>query len=225
MTRKTNLIAGLMSAAVLATPALASASQISFGTRLDHEPSNSVPAHTCAEDGSDTPTPACTRVAIDQGDAVGGLLRAPKNGRIVAFKVRAGAPGQMTFRLVSLQGNIGPGMGTYMGRGDGTGPTVNVQGNGFSETGNPVETFKANLKVKQGDSVGIDSTSTSALYCSSGGAHQLIFSPTLGGPMSALASTSKTDGCELLVQAVMEPAKKAKKHKKHHKQHHHRRHH
>jgi hypothetical protein len=224
MTRTTNLIAGLMSAAVLATPALASASQVSFGTRLDHEPSNSVPAHTCAEDGSDTPTPACTRVAVDQGDAIDGVLRAPMNGKIVAFKVRAGGPGQMTFRLVSLQG----GMGIYMGRGDGTGPTVNVQGNGFSETGDPVETFPANLQVKQGDYVGIDSTSTSALYCSSGGAHQLIFSPTLGGPMSALASTSKTDGCELLVQAVMEPAKKVtkqKKHKKHHKRHHHRRHH
>jgi hypothetical protein len=57
MTRKTNLIAGLMSAAVLATPALASANQISFGTRLDHEPSNSVPAHNCAEEEAIRPRP------------------------------------------------------------------------------------------------------------------------------------------------------------------------
>jgi hypothetical protein len=100
---------------------------------------------------------------------------------------------------VSLQGNIAPGQSTYMGRGDGTGPTVNAQGNGFSEDGNPIETFSANMKVRQGDYVGIDSTSTSALYCSSGGAHQLIFSPTLGGPMSQLATTSKTDGRELFL--------------------------
>lgn len=202
--------ASAIAALLAAVPAAAGATTYTFGSRLDHEPSNSAPAHNCNEDGNNEEvTPPCTRVAIDPSIAVPGGLRAPRNGTIVKFKVRAGAPGTLTFRLVRLKGlGYDMGLGEYvgMGRGAGRGPTVSVQGLGFAEDErDAVETFKANLKVKKGDYLAIDSAATAALYCSSGGPNQMIFSPTLG---PAFRASTQTDGCELLVQAVMKPARK-----------------
>jgi hypothetical protein len=194
-------------AALLLMPAASHAKTYTFGTRLDHEPSNSAPAHTCKEDGSDDPTPACTRVAIDMGDAVPGGLTAPRNGTIVKFRVRAGAPGDLTFRLSKLkQLGFDPSLGDFagFGKGVGTGPSVHVEGHGFDET-NPVEEFPAHLKVHKGDYLAIDSTATSVLYCSGGGNNQLIFSPALG---NAFSISTQSEGCDLLVQAVMKPAPK-----------------
>ena len=113
-----------------------------------------------------------------------------------------------------------------MARGDGTGPTVNYQGKGFNENeATAVETFPADLTVHKGDYLGFDSSSTSALYCSHGGPSQAIFTPPLG---DAFQPTTKTDGCELMIQADMVPTPPAttkakhRKHRKHHKRHHHR---
>ncbi len=195
--------------ALAAVPSAAGAKTYTFGSRLDHEPSNSAPGHNCREDGSDDPTPTCTRVGIDASIAVPGGLRAPRNGTIVAFKVRAGAPGTLTFRLARLSGlGFDEGLDAYVGdgRAAGRGPTVQVQGLGFAEDErDAVETFKANLKVKRGDYLAIDSTATSAEYCASGGDKQLIFSPPLGG---GRRQSTQTGGCDLLVQAVMKPARK-----------------
>ncbi len=225
---RTTRIVSLVSAAftalvLLCLPAIGQAKTYTFGIRLDHEPSNSAPAHNCKEDGSDDPTPACTRVAIDMGDAVPGGLTAPANGTIVKFRVRAGAPGAVTFRLAQMK-NLGfdPSLGSYagFGRGAGMGPSVLVQGNGFDGT-NPVEEFPAHVKVHKGDYLGIDSTATSVLYCTGGGNNQMIFSPALGGSFS---SSTHTEGCDLLVQAVMKTAPH-RAHKKHHRRHrHHHRH-
>jgi hypothetical protein len=214
---RTTRIGSLVSAAfaalvLLCTPAIGQAKTYTFGIRLDHEPSNSAPGHNCREDGSDDPTPACTRVAIDEGDAVPGGLRAPRNGTIVKLRVRAGAPGVLTFRLAQLR-NLGfdPALGEYagFGRGAGVGPTVQVQGRGFDET-NPVEEFPAHLKVHRGDYLAIDSTATSTLYCSGGGNNQMIFSPALGG---SYAASTQTEGCDLLVQAVMKPTPRRHRHR------------
>src|SRR5262245_37963899 len=106
MTNSKRMLFGALTAmSLLALPAVGQAKtqQLTFGTRLDHEPSNSAPAHNCREDGSDDPTPTCSRVAIDESIAVPGGLRAPADGRIVRFRVRAGAPGQMTFRTARLK--------------------------------------------------------------------------------------------------------------------------
>lgn len=216
MARTTRIVsvvsAAFVALVLLCMPAIGQAKSYTFGIRLDHEPSNSAPGHNCKEDGSDDPTPACTRVAIDQGDAVPGGLTAPRNGTIVKLRVRAGAPGALTFRLAKLR-NLGfdPSLGDYagFGKGAGVGPTVQVAGRGFDET-NPVEEFPAHLKVHKGDYLGIDSTSTSVLYCTGGGSNQLIFTPTLGGSFS---TSTQTEGCDLLVQAVMKPA--ARPHRRH----------
>jgi len=208
MTRTVRLISAVAAvAALLLVPAAGHATTYTFGTRLDHEPSNSAPAHNCKEDGSDDPTPACTRVAIDMGDAVAGGLTAPRNGTIVAFRVRAGAPGDLTFRLAKLkQLGYDPSLGDFagFGKGAGTGPTVHVEGRGFDDT-DFVEQFPAHVKVHKGDYLAIDSTAASTLYCSGGGNDQLIFSQTLG---SAFSISTQSEGCDLLVQAVMKPAPK-----------------
>jgi hypothetical protein len=197
--------------ALLAVPAVGHAKTYTFGTRLDHEPSNSAPGHNCREDGSDDPTPACTRVAIDMGAAVPGGLTAPRNGTIVKFRVRAGAPGELTFRLAQLkQLGFDPSLGDFagFGRAAGTGPTGHVAGRGFDEA-DPVEEFPAHLKVRKGDYLAIDSTATSTLYCAGGGNDQLIFSPTLG---SSFSLSTQGEGCNLLVQAVMKPAVRRHRH-------------
>jgi hypothetical protein len=212
-TRTARLVTALASLALLlALPAVGHAKTYTFGIRLDHEPSNSAPGHNCREDGSDDPTPACTRVAIDMGDAVSGGLTAPRNGTIVKFRVRAGAPGDLTFRLAQLkQLGFDPSLGDFagFGKGAGTGPAVHVAGRGFDET-NPVEEFPAHVKVHKGDYLAIDSTATSVLYCTGGGNNQLIFSPTLGRSFSL---STQAEGCDLLVQAVMKPAAKRHRHR------------
>jgi hypothetical protein len=223
MTSKTKLIsAALAATSVFAAVPAVSQADYTFGSRLDHEPSNSAPGHNCREDGSDDATPPCTRLAIDQSFAVPGGLVAPMDGKIVRFRVRAGAPGSLTLRVAQYANG--------MARGDGTGPTVNYQGKGFSENeADAVETFPADLTVHKGDYVGFDSSSTSALYCSHGGPSQAIFTPPLG---DAFQPTTKTDGCELMIQADMVPTPPAttkakakhRKHRKHHRKHH-RRHH
>jgi hypothetical protein len=201
------LITVLSTLTLVSGAAGAQAKTISFGIRLDHEPSNSLPAHNCREDGSDDPTPICSRVATDAGDAPGGRLRAPADGVIVKFRIRAGGPGVVTFRLAKLK-NLGfdqqLGDQSGLGRDAGAGPTVMVAGNGFDETGNAVESFPAHLRVHKGDYVGIDSAATSALYCAGSGG-QLIFDQRLGHAYQQ--SSRSDDSCELLVQAVMKPAR------------------
>ena len=225
MTSKTKLIsAALAAASVFAAVPAVSQADSTFGSRLDHEPSNSAPGHNCREDGSDDATPPCTRLAIDQSFAVPGGLVAPMDGKIVRFRVRAGAPGSLTLRVAQYANG--------MARGDGTGPTVNYQGKGFNENeADAVETFPADLTVHKGDYLGFDSSSTSALYCSHGGPSQAIFTPPLG---DAFQPTTKTDGCELMIQADMVPTPPAttkakhRKHRRHHRKHHrkhHKRHH
>jgi len=199
----------LAATTLLSIPAMADAKTYTFGHRLDHEPSNSAPAHNCKEDGSDDITPPCTRVAIDQdgGGAVAAGMTAPANGRITQFKVRAGAPGPITFRVVRLR-NLHRDVSQMVAEGRTVGQPVTVmaQGLGFNETeAEAVETFPANVKVKKGDYVGIESASTSALYCSHGGDSQLIFSPAL---TPFFRPSSDTGSCELLAGAVMKTVKK-----------------
>jgi hypothetical protein len=183
--------------ALALAPSAAIAHPVTFGHRLDHEPSNSSPAHNCKEDGSQDPTPACTRIPNDEagGGAVAAGMTAPRKGTVKEFKVRAGAPGDLRFVVVKKNGEFAK--ARYRT------PVFHVQGLGFNaDEASAVETFKApkGVKVHKGDYVGIESTSTSALYCSHGGPSQLIYSPALG---STYQTATTDDGCELLVGAVL----------------------
>ena len=178
----------------------ADARSITFGHRIDHEPNTTKP---CVDDGSDTPdlSIVCTRIPFDADrGAVPAGLTAPKSGRITKFRIRPVAAGTVTFQVVRTNGNLA--------RAVGPGLTVNLAGPAGDPEDvveYPVETFPANVKVKRGDYVGITSSLAPALYCSHGGDNQLLFTPSLG---SAFQTSTDTDSCELLVQAVMKPAKR-----------------
>jgi hypothetical protein len=217
MHRSTHRIisAALAASALLAIPAAGQAKTFTFGHRVDHEPSNGAPGHNCNEDGNnEIITPSCTRVAIDgnQGGAVAAGIAAPANGVITKFRIRAGDAHRVRFvvvRLRELRRDPATNDMTAQGKVVARGPLVAVQGRGFDENeANAVESFKANVKVRKGDLVGLQSPKTSALYCSHGGDSHLIFSPRLG---NVFQQSTKSDGCELLVQAVMKTVKPKKK--------------
>lgn len=196
---KTTAITTTLLALALAPSAFASPN-ITFGHRLDHEPSGSTPGHNCAEDGSDDPTPACTRIPNDgdRGGAVPAGIAAPVSGRITKFKIRAGGAETVRFVIVRKKAD-NTAKAVYRS------PLFNVQGLGFNEDEpDAVETFSApRVFIKKGDIVGLESASETAEYCSHGGDTQLIYSPALRG---SYHSVTTTGSCELLVGAVVKPA-------------------
>ncbi len=178
---------------------VADAKSITFGHRIDHEPNTSKP---CVDDGSDQPdlSITCTRIPFDaERGAVKAGLTAPANGVIKKFKLRAVDSGQVTFTVVRMRNGrakaVGSGLAVSLAAPLGDPEDVQEY---------PVQTFAANARVRKGDYVGITSSMAPALYCSHGGDNQLLFTPGLVG---GFRPSSDTDSCELLVQAVMKPAK------------------
>jgi hypothetical protein len=186
----------LAATGLLVFPAISPA--FKFGAKLNRQPDNSAPPHSCSDDGGPTVSSPCTRVLVSSETGfAGGNLKSPSNGVITKFKVRAGAPGTIRFKLVRLKNVTNK---TAQGKARAKSKQFQVQGNGFNAS-NFIETFNVNIKVKKGDYVGIDSSSTSAERCTSGSTRQLIWSPRLkiGDPFR----TNDSDGnCTLMVQAV-----------------------
>jgi len=170
-----------------------------FGAKLNRQPDNSAPAHSCADDGGELASP-CTRVLVSSETGLaGGHLTAPRNGVITAFKVRAGGPGSIKFKLVRLK-NLDIATRSAKGKAVKKTKTFQVQGNGFNSS-NFIETFSVNLKVKKGDYIGVDSSTTAAERCTQGSVRQLMWSPPLkiGDPFR----TNQGNGnCTPMVQAV-----------------------
>jgi len=183
-------------AAALALVPVAAQASTWFGSSLNHEPSNSTPAHPCGLTAGN-PLAPCTRVGAYY-PGTSGRVTAPRSGRIVAFRVRAGAPGRMTFKIVRVRGlNLRANPARGQAKAVGRGPTVNVKGRGFDT----IERFGASLRVHKGDEIAIDSRSTSALYCSNGTTYQLLFRPLAVG--GGFRSSITDDDCLLMVQAVI----------------------
>src|SRR2546423_7757674 len=93
----------LAATGLMAVPATSSVCK--FGAKLNREPDNSAPAHSCKVDssGGDLPSP-CTRVLVSSETGLaGGNLTSPSNGVIAKFRVRAGAAGAIRFKLVRLK--------------------------------------------------------------------------------------------------------------------------
>jgi hypothetical protein len=186
----------LAATGLLAFPATSPA--FKFGAKLNREPDNSAPPHSCSQDGGPGVTSPCTRVLVSSETGfAGGNLKSPSNGVITKFKVRAGAAGKVRFKLVRLKNVTN---NSAQGKARAKSKQFQVQGNGFNAA-NPIETFNVNIKVKKGDYLAIDSSSTSVLRCTSGSVRQLLWSPRLkiGDPFR----TNDGDGsCTLMVQAV-----------------------
>ena len=198
--RRVALAAVAAMAALLLVPAASLAQTAKFGSNLNREPANSLPAHTCDTSGQNNPTPTCTRVGVQymDGGAVNGHITAPISGWITRIKLIAGGPGSLRVRVVRLHNlDLGNGVGYAQARARSR--KLYYQGHGFDPT-NKVESFNVHLRVHKGDYLGIDSSSTSALACTQGSTTQLIFSPKLVN-WDPLRPNSSYDDCTLLVQA------------------------
>lgn len=183
---------------LLAVPA-ASKAGTPFGAKLtpDVQPSNAETAHPCAPN----PGQSCTRVLMD---AYGRPDRdtAPRSGRIKRIKLIAGEAGIFRLQIVKVRA------GTQQAKLVRNGPLVRYQGQPTPADPDEavesyrVESFKVNVKVKRGEHLAIKSRETSMLRCSSGGANQLLFQAplALGSPFR---SATETDGCWLLLEAVI----------------------
>jgi hypothetical protein len=189
----------LASVGVLALPATSLA--FKFGAKLDSQPDNSAPPHSCAKDSSSGEVPSpCTRVLISSDTGLaGGHLTSPADGVITKFKIRAGAAGSIRFGVVRLK-NFDPNSATAKGKAINKSKTFAVQGRGFDDT-NQIESFGVNMKVRKGDYIGVYGGKTSALRCNSGSTRQLLWAPPLvvGDPFRPNDDRAT---CTLMVQAV-----------------------
>ena len=198
--RRVALVASAAMAALMLVPAASLAQTTKFGSNLNREPANSLPAHTCDTSGQNNPTPTCTRVGVQymDGGAVNGHITAPISGWITKIKLIAGGPGSLRVRVVRLH-NLDLGQHTADGQARARSQKLYYQGHGFDPT-NKVESFNVHLRVHKGDYLGIDSSSTSAVACTQGSTTQLIFSPKLVN-WAPFTPASDYDDCTLLVQA------------------------
>jgi hypothetical protein len=190
--------------ALAIVPAAASAKLTYVGSSLNHSPANA--GSTCEEDGI-LGALTCTHVGSFY-PGTSGREKAPVSGTIVRFKVRAEGPTTMTFKTVKLRRvsqDHKSGKARAMARGrtvDVQGPTQDQLDNGIS----PVETFKAHLPVRKGQSIAIDTNSNTAEYCADGTPGQLLFDPVLSRGTGFHKSDS-VDGCLMLVKAVIRPSR------------------
>ena len=189
----------LASAGLVAVPAASGATNFKFGAKLNREPDNSSPAHSCSDDFSDLQG-ACTRVLVSSETGLaGGNLTSPHDGTLTKFKVRSGAPGSVRFQLVRLK-NLSSNNGSAQGKARTKSKVFQIQGHGFDAT-NQIETFKVNMKVKKGDYVAILSSKTGAERCTSGSNRQLLFAPPLQ-PGDPFRSSDGAGNCTLMAQAL-----------------------
>jgi hypothetical protein len=208
MTRinRTNLQSRLTAAlvvclgAVALIPAGASASSTWFGSSLNHSPANA--GSSCAEDGV-LGTATCTHVGSFY-PGFSGRAKAPANGTVTAFRIRAEGPTTMTFRLVKVR-NVSSNHRTGQAKVVVKGQTVQVKGPTTDQMENgiyPVETFKANLKVRKGYEIAINTKHNTAEYCSDGTPGQMLFDPVLKLGQG-FRTNNGIDDCLMLVQAVI----------------------
>lgn len=203
-THRSRRLAGALvtaAAAVALVPAGASASSATFGSSLNHEPANA--GASCSMDDT-LPAPLCTHVG-SYYPGTSGRVKAPANGTVVAFKIRAEGPTTLTFHLVRVR-NLAPDFMSGDAKVVATSRTVQVQGPSSTDLDNgvyPVETVRVHLKVNRGDEVAVDTSNNTAEYCSDGTPGQLTFNPALQ-PGAGFRASTGVDNCLLLVQAVVQ---------------------
>jgi hypothetical protein len=180
----------LLGVAIMALSPAGAQASMTFGSDL------SLPADSLSSQCAPA-SPPCTFLLTRTHPGNAFPARAPVSGLVTSFGIRAGAAETVTFRLgrvADVPGSPGAGVAT--------GPTVSLKSPG-------IYSFPASLWVHQGDSVGIDSSSTASFSIEPAcDATVLVYSPPLpngGGPVPAAANAT----CEWLVNAVFEPSPRA----------------
>jgi hypothetical protein len=192
------LTAAVAAAAMLALPAAGDAA-VNFGSRLNHNPANS---GEC--DGLLTP---CTMVAYihpsdPNGDPYSG--GAPVDGVITKFRTRIEGIGGTATKITLRLANITPDPNNNdiaTATDAGTGPTVTIPANADPET--PIKEFPAQLRVKKGNQLAMDTTNGLITYNNSGDKFSYRFDPPLV-PGQGPRGSNEAKG-ELLVAATIEP--------------------
>jgi hypothetical protein len=176
---------------------------VTFGSTLLKPPTDYDPAATCDTTGANSDTGACTRVAVrfDGTGAVKGRIRAPRSGVIRRIRIRAAAPAPVRVKLARVQR-----LDFDEAEGDARSPSrgrlLRLKGRGLAAK-KAIESFKVKLRVRKGDYLALQSSTTTAMTCQPvSDFQQLLFQPVLdpGGPFQ---SSAGHDDCTLLVQATI----------------------
>ena len=200
-TRRFFPIALVVAAAALMV-APASGMAFRFGSELTPEtqPSNAGDGHDCA------PNPGvCTWGMNEAYGRPDGGESSPFSGKLKSIRLIAQVPGSFRLQILSVKPD-------NSGKVVEQGPVINYQG---QPAGNldtyTIESFPVNLPIKKGQRLGIRTSSTSLVRCSSGGDNSLLWQPPLA-PGAGFRATDADDGCWQLLEGV---GKKQTKHKKH----------
>jgi hypothetical protein len=201
MLKHRTLTPALATLALAITPAAALANT-TFGSSLDHTPANA--GSTCDQDGVGTnPLAMCTHVASDY-PGFSGHAKAPRNGTIIALKVRPEAAMTFTAEVVNVRHQstdlrTGQAQATQRSRQITIpGPTQDEADSGVY----PTQTVTVHMTVRKGQELAINTTSNTAEYCSDGTPGQLLYQPILA-PNHPFQSSAGVDDCLMLIQAVI----------------------
>ena len=203
--RRTGLLAAAASLALAVAPAAGIAkSPVRFGSKLNPtvQPSNSLPGLNCGIGPSSMFHP-CTMVQNEAyGRPDGGEL-APRTGTIRRIRLIAGGPGTMRLQVVKVKRSTLS--STKEAKLVANGPKIAFQGQteaNWEEDRYRVESFKVHVPVRKGQQLAIHTNETSMIRCSSGGDNTLIY-PDVYYPKHPFNAASDTDGCWLLMEAVI----------------------
>lgn len=190
MARRMSVAVGLLTAALAAGVTAAPAgATITIGSDLTE-------AASTQPSGCATFAPSCTSMLARTKQGNLNPVASLADGTVVGFGIKSGGAETVTFRLLHLDAAIAAKV--LLVGGAGTGPTVSLPGAGVFE-------FPASLPIRAGDSVGFDSSSSTAYGACQSGAESWSFSPPLAdGGM--LEPPQSSHDCELLVNAVVEPS-------------------
>jgi hypothetical protein len=196
--RRLLLLGAVSALAVAAVPGPAQAA-FKFGSKLDStvQPSNAETAHPCLPG---QPNRRCTWVMNEAYGRPNTGHRAQRRGKIVKIRLIAGESGSFRVQIVRARR-----AGTqWEGKAVRNGPVINYGGQPDPDEPYRVEVFTVSIPVKKGDRLAILTNKTSTLRCSSGGSNTLLFTRPLV-PGQGFKRTSRTDGCWLLLEAVVRP--------------------
>ena len=193
----------------LALPGAGEARQVSFGSTLNQPPTHFDPPATCDPTGADRDVGPCTRVAVGFAatGAVSNAERSPVSGTIRRVRIRAAAPDTLRVTLArvdSFDREGGQGRARVVSRGR----LVRLRGRGLSAR--PVESFRANMRVRRGDYLALEGSSFTAIRCQGGDTEQLVFTPALE-PFAGFESSEYFDDCTPLVQATVSTPRRARR--------------